>query len=105
VVVAVLAFAIVSAIVCEALRMLRVVRMVFAGHVEIEIRGRDPAFDDVPSFETPALDGNRAQRGLQSLGVGAGVEQRAEQHVAARAADHLEVGDHETACSRSRASA
>ena len=80
--------------------------VVFARDLKIEEGRRDPAFDDAPLLDAPACDRNRAQDCLERLAVAARVKQRAEQHVAAGAADHLDIRDvHEGVATRARASA
>ena len=74
---------------------------VVVGGVDPEMQRTDPLPLDPLDVDLHALDAERGRDGAQDLELGAGVEERSEQHVAGEPADAVEVGD--AAHSRPRA--
>ena len=67
--------------------------MIFTRNNEIEIRRRDTVLVDAPELARPAGYGNRPERRLDRCKTRTRIDQRTEQHITARAADHFEVDD------------
>ena len=56
-----------------------------------ELRGRDAALDDAIRRDIPPLDAEAAERLLERSQRQAGVDERAEDHVAGRARETVEI--------------
>src|SRR5471032_1547774 len=71
---------------------------IFAGNIEVNIGRGDPALHHARTFHRPTRYRNRPQRALDRIGIGPGVNERTEQHIAARAADHFNIRCFHRAC-------
>ncbi len=67
--------------------------VVLAGDDHVEVGRGDTAFVDPRTNDVPTVDGDRAQRALDRVEIGAGVDQGPENHVPAGAAHHFKVRD------------
>ena len=65
---------------------------VLTGHDEACVCRGDPALHHPFRRERPAVGDDAAQRAFQRVAIEPRVEERGEQHVAGRAADHVDVG-------------
>ena len=65
----------------------------FAIDYEVDVRRRDVPPRGALAFERPETNRNRAQRRLEGGPIDAGIEQCAQDHIAARATDRLEIRD------------
>ena len=67
---------------------------VLARPLDLDVRGPDAVALDARQREPEPVDARRGERLAHRRGVGTGIEQRAEQHVARRTPDAVDVEDH-----------